>query len=184
MGRNALKNGFAVMALLLTALVAIRVAQALAAEQDASAIGRSYRLKEKPRDAIDVVAARKNAKDGDDVVVVGRIGGRKNPWIKGAAAFSIVDRSMTPCNEMAGDTCPTPWDYCCEANLPKATLLITVQDEAGKLVRKDARDLFGVKELDTVTIQGKAKRDKAGNVSILASKIYVADTEKEKEATK
>ena len=31
-----------------------------------------------------------------------------------------------------------------------------------------------MKELDTVFIQGKAKRDKTGNVSIVASKFFVA----------
>ena len=63
----------------------------------------------------DVIAVRKDAKDRQEVVVVGRIGGRVNPWIKGAAAFSIVDRSLKPCNEIEGDTCKTPWDYCCES---------------------------------------------------------------------
>ena len=51
-----------------------------------------------------------------------------------------------------------------------------VYDDDGKVVKKDARELLGVKELDTVVIQGKAKRDKAGNVTILASKLYVAPT--------
>ena len=70
---------------------------------------------------------------------------------------------------------PTPWDFCCEADLPKSTLLVLVQDADGKIIKKDARELLGLKELDTVFIQGKAKRDKTGNVSILASKFYVAD---------
>ena len=65
------------------------------------------------------------------------------------------------------------WDYCCEADLPKATVLVMVVDEDGKIVKQDARELLGVKELDTVFIQGKAKRDKAGNVTILASKLFV-----------
>jgi len=119
------------------------------------------------------------AKDRADVVVVGRIGGRKSPWVKGAAAFSIVDRSLTPCNEIEGDTCTTPWDYCCESDLPQATLLVMFNDAQGKLVKKDARPLLGVKELDTIFIQGTVKRDKTGNVSILASKLYLADDKKE-----
>jgi hypothetical protein len=51
---------------------------------------------------------------------------------------------------------------------------VIVADEKGKVLKKDARELLGVKELDTVVIQGKAKRDKAGNVTIQAAKFFVA----------
>src|SRR5262245_62041650 len=94
-----------------------------------AADGDAYKMAEAPKDASDVIPARKTAKNEDAVVVVGRIGGRANPWIKGAAAFSIVDRSLTPCNEREGDTCKTPWDYCCESNLPKATVLVMFVDD-------------------------------------------------------
>jgi hypothetical protein len=140
----------------------------------ASAVDKNYLLEEEPEDAADVITTRKDSKDQQEIVVVGRIGGRVNPWVKGMAAFSIVDRTLTPCNEIEGDTCKTPWDYCCEPNLSKATLLVMVTDKNGKVVKKDARDLLGVRELDTVTLVGKVKRDKTGNVSILASKLYVA----------
>jgi hypothetical protein len=51
-------------------------------------------------------------------------------------------------------------------------------DETGAVIKKDARELLGVKELDTVVVQGKARRDKVGNVVILASKLHVhADRE-------
>jgi hypothetical protein len=146
-----------------------------------STVDKNYLLEEEPEDAADVIAARNDSKDQEDIVVVGRIGGRVNPWVKGMAAFSIVDRTLTPCNEIEGDTCKTPWDYCCATDLPNATLLVMVTNDDGKVVKKDARQLLGVKELDTVTLVGKAKRDKAGNVSILASKIYIA-SEKDKEA--
>ena len=52
-------------------------------------------------------------------------------------------------------------------------MLVMFVDETGTIVRKDAREMLGVKELDTVVVQGKARRDKAGNVVILASKLYV-----------
>ena len=152
-------------------------AQSTAASDQAA--GKKFLLEKQPERTQDVIAVRKDAKDQQDVVVVGRIGGRQNPWVKGAAAFSIVDRSLTPCNEREGDTCKTPWDYCCETNLPKSTLLVMLYDVDGKLVKKDARSLLGVHELDTVVIQGKAKRDKAGNVTIVASKMYVAPEKKE-----
>jgi hypothetical protein len=139
-----------------------------------SSIRDRYVLKEEPKDAANVLATREKAQDKDDVVVVGRIGGRQNPWVKGAAAFSIVDTSLTACNERPGDTCPTPWDYCCEADLPKATLFVTVVDEkTGQTVKQDAREALKLHELDTVVVEGKARRDKKGNITIAASKLYV-----------
>jgi hypothetical protein len=143
--------------------------------------GKQFLLDKEPKGAVDVLALRKDAKDQQDIVVVGRIGGRVNPWVKGMAAFPIVDRSLTPCNEMAGDTCKTPWDYCCEADLPKATVLVMFMDESGKVIKKDARELLQVKELQTVVVTGKAKRDKAGNVTVLAAKLHIRPNEKSPE---
>jgi hypothetical protein len=152
-----------------TAALAVAMAQEKA--------GREVLVDKEPEGAVDVQALRKNAKDKEDVVVVGRIGGRANPWIKGMAAFPIVDRSLKPCNEIEGDMCKTPWDYCCESNLPQSTVLIMLVDENGKTVKQDPRAYLGVKELQTVVVAGKAKRDKAGNITVLASKIHVRPKE-------
>src|SRR5262245_35599836 len=78
-----------------------------------AADGAKYLLAEEPAGARPVQELRQAAKDGDEVVIVGRIGGSKEPWIEGRAGFLIVDPSFTPCNEKAGEDCPTPWDYCC-----------------------------------------------------------------------
>jgi hypothetical protein len=138
-------------------------------------------LKREPKGALDVLALRKEARDQQDVVVVGRIGGRANPWVKGVAAFPIVDRSLRPCNEIEGDTCKTPWDYCCESHLPKATVLVVFVDQQGQVIKKDPRQLLHVKELQTVVVQGKARRDKAGNVTVLATNIHIRSDEKANE---
>lgn len=175
MNRHLLTGAFA--SILLASLCGMLLAQTAAPASNM--INKNYLLEKQPKHPQDVLAVRKNVKDQQDIVVVGRIGGRKNPWVMDAAAFSIVDRSLTPCNELEGDTCKTPWDYCCATNLPKSTLLVLFYSVDGKLVKKDARSLLGVRELDTVVIQGKAKRDKAGNVTIVASKMYVVPNKKE-----
>ena len=162
-------------------LIASAGAQSQAADSPKS-VDRTLLLEKAPQRAAEVAAIRKDAKDGQEVVVVGRVSGRKSPWVKNAAAFSIVDRSMKACNERPDDTCPTPWDFCCEADLPKFTLLVLVQDADGKLIKKDARELLGLKELDTVFVQGKAKRDKTGNVTLVAAKFYVAGKDSQKPA--
>ena len=168
-----------------SAMLAISVAILTSAESFAdqkTSNASKYLSKEEPAKAAGVISTREKAKDKEDVVVVGRIGGRSNPWVKGAAAFSIVDVSLKACNEIPGDKCETPWDYCCEANLPKATLLITIVDETtGQTVKQDARELLKAHELQTVVVEGKARRDKAGNVSIAASKVFIRP---DKEAVK
>jgi hypothetical protein len=176
-------NRVLVSAALVAALIGVTASAIVAADSKPQSVDKQYMLEKAPKKADDVNATRKDAKDQQAVVVVGRVGGRTNPWVKGAAAFSIVDRSLKACSERPGDTCPTPWDFCCEADLAKSTLLVMVQDADGKLVKKDARELLGLKELDTVYVEGKAKRDKTGNVTILASKFYVArDKDKKAEA--
>ena len=50
---------------------------------------------------------------------------------------------------------------------------VKIIDESGKLVSGDARELLGVKELSEVVVQGTAKRDAQGNLSLAASKVFV-----------
>lgn len=136
--------------------------------------GSKFLLGAEPEGAGDVIKVREDALDGDDVVIVGRIGGSENPWIDGRAAFSIVDGSLKACSDIPGDDCPKPWDYCCETSkLPDATALIKVVDENGQLVMTHAKGLLNVKELSTVVVTGKAQRDDAGNLTVLASGVFV-----------
>ncbi|MGI9430409.1 MAG: hypothetical protein ACR2NM_17235, partial [Bythopirellula sp.] len=136
--------------------------------------GSKFLLSTEPEGARDVIAVREAAADGDDVLVVGRIGGGENPWVEGRAAFSLVDNSLKACSDIPGDMCKKPWDYCCETDkLPASTALIKVVGEDGDLVRTDARKLLNVKELSTVVVKGKAQRDDTGNLVVLATGVYV-----------
>lgn len=136
--------------------------------------GSKFIITEEPEGAKDVIAVREAAEDGDDVVLVGRIGGSENPWIDGRAAFTVVDNSLRACSDIEGDTCRKPWDYCCETSkLPGATALVKVVDESGQSVKTDARELLHVTELSRVIVKGKAVRDDAGNLTVLATGVYV-----------
>ena len=78
----------------------------------ASAVdGSKYLLNSEPDGGTGVIKVRAEAKDQDDVVIVGRIGS-ENPWVEGRAAFTIVDASLKSCAEVGSDDCPTPWDFC------------------------------------------------------------------------
>ncbi|MFP6621406.1 MAG: hypothetical protein VB877_18830 [Pirellulaceae bacterium] len=134
--------------------------------------GSQYQLTSEPTGAIDVLKLRSTAANDDAVVVVGRIGGAQ-PWIEGLAAFTLVDSSLLACNEIENDSCETPWDYCCEPHLATKQTLIKVVNQQGQPVEVGAQELLKLKELQTVVVQGKVKLDASGNMSILASGIYI-----------
>jgi len=137
-------------------------------------VDTAYLLEAEPAGSQQVFSAIESAQDGEDLVVVGRIGGSANPWVNGMAAFQLVDTSLTPCNEMGDDDhCDIPWDYCCEPDLADSRTFVKFVDETGNVVATDAQKLLGVKELQTVVIQGKAKRDEDNNLTVLAKKIFV-----------
>lgn len=144
------------------------------ANRQPSAEGARFRLPAEPTGAQEVIAVRANATDGDPVVVVGRIGGDVNPWVNGRAAFSLVDNSIRACSDIPGDACPTPWDYCCETDkLKTGKILVKFVDDGGQLIASDARELLGVRELDTVVIEGKVQKSEDGNAVLLANGVYV-----------
>ena len=144
------------------------------ATTEAAADSAAYQLTSPPAGAQGVIAARETVKDDDEVAIEGRIGGDPKPWVEGAAAFTIVDTSLKPCE----DGCETPWDYCCDLDvLPKAKAMVKVVDANGRTVDTDARRLLGVKELSTVVVHGKAKRDDAGNLTVLADGVFVKPQE-------
>ena len=135
-------------------------------------VSSAYTLSSEPADAIAVGAARETAENDKSITVVGRIGGSEKPFVDGLAAFTIVDLKVAYCAEDEG--CPTPWDYCCNQKDVKSNIAtVKLVDEAGKPVSGDARELLGVKELSEVVVQGNAKRDDQGNLSLAVSKVFV-----------
>ena len=135
-----------------------------------------YLLTAEPDGAQTVIATREAENDGEDILIEGRIGGSGNPWTDGRVAFTIVDPSLKACSDIPGDKCPRPWDYCCETHkLPGATALVKLVDADGELLKGDAKEVLNVKELSTEVIKGKAKRDEAGNLTVLASGVYIKE---------
>lgn len=130
-----------------------------------------------PDHAHTLVEMKADAKAGDEVAFIARIGGRAEPFAKSAAVFLVVDPKLPPCNELKGDACKTPWDYCCETPDDLVAHSATV-----RIVGADLQPLpialqgtHGLEPLRTVTIRGKvAERDESGSLFIVdASGIYV-----------
>jgi len=125
------------------------------AQPSSSAPSQAWLLEAMPERAVDVAAAKQTAKVGDLVVVRGRIGGRLDPISKDSAVFVIVDPALHSCDQNAGDTCATPWDYCCETPETMSANNATVQivDVAGSPIAIDVQSV-GLKPLDTVVVVG------------------------------
>lgn len=138
-----------------------------------STLSESFYIKDAPPGAQSVASARQNTKSGDEVIVTGRVGGSAQPFVNGAAAFSIVDNSEKSCLE-DGSACAVPWDYCCTDPKTLAEKGASVEFVQGEQrVGASVRGFHGVDHLKVVTVVGKAKKDEAGNLTILARGIYI-----------
>lgn len=132
----------------------------------------AYVVHEEPADAIPVGKARASVNDGQTITLVGTIGGSRQPFVDGLAAFTIVDPSIPSCADEEG--CPTPWDYCCTQDQVKDNVAtVKIVDGQGAPVAQDAKALLGVQELSTVVVSGKASRDAEGNLSLAANQVFI-----------
>lgn len=118
-----------------------------------------------------VAAVKKDAKTGDEVTVVGRVGGAQKVFVDGIAAFTIVDEAAAACTK---DHCETPWDYCCVDAKELTAQSVTVEFVDGdKPVKSNARGFHGLDYLSTVVVTGRVMRDDAGNVTVKATGLHV-----------
>lgn len=143
-------------------------AAAVGARPAADVESAAYRLTEEPSGARDLAAVYADAEDGDDVVVAGRVGGRGSPWVENLAAFTVVDPAAAPRTSCCPDpNCGTaPGEHTVQA-------LVRVVDAGGQIVAVDSRQLLGIEASQIVVVRGQARRDAAGNLSILADGVFV-----------
>jgi hypothetical protein len=136
-------------------------------------IGAKYLVDQEPGEPKDVNDVVENVADKETVTVLGRIGGDVRPFVQDVAAFMIVDRKLKSCSDIEGDDCPTPWDYCCEKDVGKNSMTIKFVDDKGQTVPIDAKELFQLKELQTVVVSGELRKSADGSVALVADKMYV-----------
>ncbi|MGQ0615307.1 MAG: hypothetical protein ACT4PV_16370 [Planctomycetaceae bacterium] len=122
-----------------------------------------------PAGALSVPEA-KAAAPKEKAVVVGRI----SAFVKGHAAFKIVDVSLPYCGGAPGkmDECPTPWDYCCETpdELKAKTLFVEARDAQGQVIATSS--IEGLRLLDLVALEGQLSKDEHGNVKLVTTGWY------------
>ena len=131
-----------------------------------------------PEGALSVVAARVEAKPDSEITLRGKVGGRTSPISEAAALLVLADETaIKSCDEIEGDDCEAPWDYCCEdpAKIAASTATIQVRGEDGKLLRSTLRGLGGLKELSRLVVTGTVDAaSNSENLIVNATKIHVA----------
>lgn len=129
-----------------------------------------------PDGARSIAEVKADTEASGRVVVKGRIGGRKNLFVDGAAIFLLADTSMKSCKDRDKDKCATPWDYCCEPpdslNAKVATVQIVGDD--GRPLRVDIQGRDGLEPLATIVVSGEIVRQSgSGALVINAEHIHV-----------
>jgi hypothetical protein len=138
-----------------------------------------------PADAKCVAEVKKNAKKGDTVVIKAKIGGRSEPFVKNRAIVVIADRCMKSCDQIPGDTCTKPWDYCCEPpeSLKANTMTVQFVDDAGKVLKTGAQGVHGLEPLALVVFEGTVtEKDDKGTFVVRVTRAFVETPKKESNA--
>lgn len=131
-------------------------------------------------DAQDIRQVQAGASKGDTVVVRGYIGGRKKPLAESLAVATLIDINVPlRCGVVAGDHCPTPWDYCCETrdSLLAATASVQVLGPDGRPVQATLAGVAGIQPFGQIVVRGVVRDVEAGNRLVLdAERIHVVRT--------
>jgi hypothetical protein len=123
----------------------------------ASLIPASLLLTAAPKDPQDVGALKATAKEGDRVVLRGKVGGKRKPFVEGRAAMLVADvNNIRSCEKMPDDACKSPWDYCCEdpVAITANTATLQVNDATGNPLRTTLEGFGGIAPLKVVVVEG------------------------------
>ncbi len=129
-----------------------------------------------PAGVKDVIAAKKGAKPGERIVVRGRVGGSKEPMATERAIFTIMDLGLQPCGVGKMESCPTPWDYCCDPRdvITKNIATVQVVDSAGRPLKAGLQNMGKLAPLAEVIVEGQVASGSTGDSLVVnASGIFV-----------
>lgn len=130
-------------------------------------------LDKAPEGATDLVAAKKDAKEGDTVTVRGVVGGTESPFTADRALFVILDPAAQTCDKVPEESCKTPWDACCDADVAFKRATVQVVDKDGKPVTGGLEGVAGLKPMARVVVTGKVRTVGEKNMVIDATGLHV-----------
>lgn len=134
-------------------------------------------MSQRPAEAKDLVVIKKDAKVGDQVTFLARVGGRSRPFVEKQAIFVAADPSLQSCEIIADDDhCPVPWDYCCEDGqlLREGMATIRILDTDGRPFSVNAKGAGGLQAAKFIVVEGTVSdRNDEGLFVVDASRIWV-----------
>jgi len=134
----------------------------------------TWLLASAPEDAKSVSEAKASAKEGEQIVLRGRIGGRLEPLTEGSPVFTMMDLAVPACGTEPDDHCRTPWDYCCETpeTITANSATVQIMDAHGHPI-SESPTARGLAALDEVIVVGTVAARPSENVlTIQATGIY------------
>jgi hypothetical protein len=146
------------------------------ADGPAEALPAELILDKSPDGAQDVVTVKKAAKAGDTVTIRGRVGGSEKPLADNRAIVTLIDLTLPTCEKSAMDTCPTPWDACCEPSeeITAKSATIQVVGPDGRPLKATLAGVSGIAPLKELIVTGKVRTPAdSGALVVDATGIYV-----------
>ena len=168
---------FTVLSIVLIALTMFVAACDRSAENSATSSQSdaysAWMLDTMPEGAVDVAQAKVTAKEGEQIALIGRIGGRSEPVTASSGLFVIMDPSLPTCADNPEDQCATPWDYCCETpgTITANAATVQLRDDEGKPITFAEGDL---QPLSRVAVIGTvAPRPNSDTLIVHATGVYL-----------
>jgi len=148
-------------------------ARFLLAEEPAGAVGILEHREAIGAPATDVDVAPEEPMPAADVVLWGRIGGKKHTWSERSAEFVITDPTFAlqagdhACTD---DNCPFCKD---KHDAASAEAIVSLIDDQGQVPAVDARRLLPLEEGQMVVIRGQAEVNSLGLLTVRATGLYL-----------
>lgn len=152
--------------------------EAATAGQMVASPSREYLLPAEPEGAKPVEAWAGAAAVGDRVVISGRVGGSEEPIARDRAVMMIVGPGVPACSDKPGNTCATPWDYCCERREDVAAhaALVEVTGPDGRPLAVNLSAAGGIAPGVEVVVVGTVRRVGTGeepSLVVAATGVFV-----------
>lgn len=150
------------------------------APAELAALRARFALSEEPAGVLPVLAAvdemqanQSKTSSQEEIVVLGRIGGVKNPCDAARAVFVMTDPTADIVGNSEHDgSCDCHFCQKAKAEIPRLAIVELV-DEQGHAYPYSAQQLADLAPDQMVVVRGRAKLDALGNLSVAASGVYV-----------
>ncbi len=129
-----------------------------------------------PAESVAVRQLKAQVQEGDEVTMRVVVGGEVSVFVPGRAIMKVIDTEMENLCLKPGDSCKTPWDYCCATaeDLQQHRATVKVVDAQGKTLRVDLKGAGEIKEMKTLVVKGVvAQGSDTKNLVVNAQGIYV-----------